>query len=197
MSAQPNIYIYEEDYLKMERTSPFKNEYYKGAMYALGGASFRYNVTISNLSTEISPFLQHKKYKPFFNDLRVYEPKFQFYAYPDMVILCDTPKFPDEVKDTILNPAVLIEVLSKSTEQYDKSVKLGMYRAARTFKEYILIYQDRPFIECFYKVDDFNWTQGGFKGLEAKIQIKTIDLDLNLANIYADINFDFQFDIAK
>lgn len=195
MSAQPIVHITEDDYLKMERMSPFKNEYYRGNVYAMGGASFRHNKILSNLVGEVIPNLKNKKCSAYFNDLRIHVPDPPFYAYPDLIILCGKEEFSDEVKDTITNPTVIIEILSKSTEQYDKSVKFGFYRFARSFKEYFLIHQDKPLVECFLKMDDFNWLEGSVLGVDKKMNIQSIGLEISLSEIYNEVNFDTQFDI--
>jgi Uma2 family endonuclease len=190
MSLQSNLYITEEDYLKMERISPFKNEYYRGQIYAMAGATYRHSKIISNIVNQIIPKIKSSGCRAFFSDLRIHVPNPPFYAYPDIVILCSKPKFSDSSEDTIENPSVIIEVLSKSTENYDKSVKFGLYRFNRSFKEYILIHQDKPKVECFKKMDDFNWLQGEITGLSQKFELNSLNIEIALEEIYQEIEFD-------
>ena len=190
MSAAPYLYITEEDYLKMERVSPFKNEYYRGQIHAMAGATYRHSKIVSNLVNQIIPRIKKSGCSAFFSDLRIHVPNPPFYAYPDMVILCGKPQFSDEVADTIENPTVIIEVLSKSTENYDKSVKFGLYRFNRSFKEYILVHQDTPKVECFKKIDDFNWLQGEISDINQSYKLDSLNIDIKLADIYEEIEFD-------
>ncbi|MDX2190716.1 MAG: Uma2 family endonuclease [Bacteroidota bacterium] len=190
MSALPNVYITEQDYLEMERISPFKNEYYRGQVYAMAGATYRHSKIISNLVGQIYPKIKNTGCNAFFSDLRIHVPNPPFYAYPDIVILCNKPQFSDDAADTIENPTVIIEVLSKSTENYDKSVKFGLYRFNRSFKEYILIHQDSPKIEIFKKIDDFNWAQGESSDINRTITIDTLNIEIGLRDIYEEIEFE-------
>lgn len=198
MSAQPKVYFSEEDYLKMERSSPVKNEYYRGEIFCMGGASFNHNKIASNLQKHIHPHLSKKKHCNLFgNDLRTYIPNPPFYTYPDLLIICGEPQFADNVKDTITNPVVIIEILSESTANYDKSAKFGLYRFASSFSEYILIDQYKPSIECFLKMDEFNWLPGEIRNIESNLKINIINLEIPLREIYEGIEFNNIIDFRR
>lgn len=183
--SQPAIkHITEAEYLSFERESQERHEYYKGEIYLMSGASFRHNVIEDNLRGTLHAFLKGKQCRSFGSNLRIHIPKNTLYTYPDILIVCDTPQFVDNEFDTLLNPAVLIEILSPSTGNYDRGAKFDLYREIETLKEYILI--DSTSIHCIHYLrnPDSTWTLSEAKNLTDTFNINTIGLQLQLSQLY-------------
>ena len=186
MSQIPKrTYLSEADYLLQEETSLEKHEYYKGEVFALTGASFNHNIIIRNLLVEIGYFLKGKSCDIFPSDLRLSIPKTTLYTYPDLMILCDPPEFLEDRKDTVLNPSIIIEVLSPSTKNYDRGTKFTFYRNIGSLQEYILVDSSNYLIEQYVKLD--KWTLNEYKGLEETLKIEKIGFDLLISTIYEGI----------
>src|SRR6187551_2708637 len=132
-------YISEQDYLEAERKAFEKHEYYNGEIFDMSSASLRHNKLFSNLFGSIASELKGKRCTPYGSDLRIHIPLNTLYTYPDISIICGDPNLTDDKFDTATTPAVIIEILSPSTRDYDKGSKFTMYRAIETLKEYLLI----------------------------------------------------------
>ncbi|MGZ8552856.1 MAG: Uma2 family endonuclease, partial [Chitinophagaceae bacterium] len=130
-------YVSPEQYLEMERAAETKHEYYKGEVFAMSGASWQHNVIAKNINTIVLPFLKGKPCDMFGSDLRIHIPENSLYTYPDFSIICGKPETTDDQKDTVVKPSVLIEILSKSTKDYDRGTKFNLYRSISTLNEYI------------------------------------------------------------
>jgi len=183
-------YVSPEDYLVMERASDVKHEYYKGEVFAMSGASKEHNIIAKNLSTIVLPFLKGKGCDMFGSDLRVHVPENSLYTYPDFTIICGEWQTTDSEKDTVTNPSAIIEILSKTTRDYDKGTKFTLYRSIKTLKEYILIDSIAASVEIFTKQDDNGWKLSEYKNNADSFHISTIGLTLFLGDIYADVSFD-------
>lgn len=184
MSQAAVKYITEAEYLSFERESQERHEYYKGEIYLMSGASFKHNIIEDNLRGLISNFLKGKKIRSFGSNLRVHIPKNTLYTYPDILIVCDDPIFVDDEFDTIVNPAVIIEILSPSTANYDRGAKFDFYREIETLKEYILIDAATTHLIHYQKNADFTWTLSEIKNLRDSFVISTIALQLELSDVY-------------
>lgn len=183
--SQPAVkHITEAEYLAFERESQERHEFYKGEIFLMSGASFKHNVIEDNLRGTLHAFLKGKKCRSFGSNLRIHIPKNTLYTYPDILIVCDEPKFVDNEFDTLLNPAVIIEILSPSTGNYDRGAKFDLYREIETLKEYILI--DSATIHCiqYAKNTDSTWTFSEAKAPGDTFNIKTIALQLQLSAVY-------------
>jgi Uma2 family endonuclease len=183
-------YVSPQEYLEMERISDVKHEYFKGEVFAMSGASWEHNVIVKNINTLILPFLKGKPCDMFGSDLRIHIPENTLYTYPDLSIICGKSETTDKEKDTVIRPSVLIEVLSKSTKDYDRGTKFTLYRNITTLKEYILIDSTSVCIEIYRRLPDNSWQLTEFKKLSDDFHISTIGLTLFLKDIYDDINFD-------
>ncbi|MEI9945253.1 MAG: Uma2 family endonuclease [Chitinophagaceae bacterium] len=183
-------FISPEKYLEMERASEEKHEYYKGEVFAMSGASWQHNVIVKNINTLILPFLKGKPCDMFGSDLRIHIPENSLYTYPDFSIICDKPEIESEEKDIAINPTALIEVLSKSTKNYDRGTKFNLYRNIKTLKEYILIDSTSVSIEIYKYNGDNSWQLTEFKELSDNFFISTIGLTLFLKDIYEDVRIE-------
>jgi Uma2 family endonuclease len=183
-------YVSQETYLAMERTSQEKHEYFKGEVFAMSGASPQHNLISYNINRIVAPFIHNKGCKLFGSDFRVHIPENSLYTYPDFSIVCGDYKSSVMYSDNLTTPAVIIEILSKSTRDYDRGTKFSLYREIKTLKEYILVDSTRIFVELFRKQEDDNWLLSEFKQLTDSFVISTIGLTLQLKDVYEDVSID-------
>jgi Uma2 family endonuclease len=183
-------YISAEQYLEMERASNEKHEYYKGEVFAMSGASLRHNIIAGNININIAPFLKGKGCRIYGSDLRIHIPENTLYTYPDFSIICGKAETTDTFTDNVTNPAVILEILSKSTRDYDRGTKFHLYRGIKTLKEYILIDSTSISVELFMRQEDNSWKLTEYKQLPDSFYISTIGLTLFLKDIYDDVSFD-------
>ena len=181
-------FVSQEAYLAMERASDTKHEYFKGEVFAMSGASNEHNDIAYNINLLVAPFLHGKKCKLYGSDFRVHIPENTLYAYPDFTIVCGKTETTDIYTDNLTNPSVIIEVLSKSTEDYDRGSKFMLYRSIKPLKEYILIDSTAISIEHFEKQEDKSWRLTEFKQLSDSFFISTIVLTLQLKDVYEDVS---------
>ncbi len=189
MSSQPKTELTTEEYLAIEREAEIKHEYYRGEMFAMGGASHRHNLVSGNVFADIHSELKERDCQVFTNDMRVKVCPTGLYTYPDVIVTCEQPQFEDNHFDTLLNPQVIIEVLSDSTEQYDRGKKFEYYRQLASLKEYVLVSQDHAHIERFSHQDG-KWVLSEATGLDAALELPSVDCQLKLADVYAKVEFE-------
>lgn len=176
------------DYLRAERGSAQKSEYVNGRVYALAGASRVHNLIVGNTFGELRAQLRGRDCEAYVNDMRVKVERTGMYTYPDVVALCDPPQFEDEHFDTLLNPAVIIEVLSPSTERYDRGEKFAHYRRVDSLREYVLIAQDIRRID-HYRRDGDSWVLTEVSDAAAALVMSSLAATLQLTDIYARVEF--------
>lgn len=189
MASQPKTFYTPEEYLTLERSCETKHEYYNGEIFAMGGASKQHVLIVTNLIGELHSELKEGPCTVYSTDLRVQVAPSGLYTYPDVIVLCDEPRFSDEQEDTLLNPALIIEVLSESTKDYDRGGKFEQYRTIESFVEYLLIAQDRPHVEHHTRQPDGTWILHETNSLEDTLQLKSVPCSLRIADIYARIDF--------
>jgi Uma2 family endonuclease len=178
-----------EEYLAIERAAEFRSEYYNGHMYAMAGTSYRHALLVSNLVFVLRTELKGRRCSVMSNDLRVRVQPGGLYTYPDIVVVCGDPKFADDQRDTILNPALIMEVLSPSTEAYDRGFKASQYRTIESIQEYALVSQNEARIEVFRKQQGGDWLFSESVALDAVCRLESLGLSLPLAAIYENITF--------
>lgn len=182
-------YISPEEYLTQERASSEKHEYFKGEVFAMSGASLRHNDIFHNMYTTLAGLLKGKNCKPYGSDLRIHIPENGFYTYPDISIICGKPETTDSTTDTITNPSVIVEILSKSTSEYDRGSKFNLYRSISMLKEYILVDSNSVMVEIYCRQHDNSWILKEFRHLSDSFTISSINLTLQLKDIYNDVVF--------
>lgn len=187
--AHPKRLLSPEEYLAIERDVPGKHEYYRGVMFAMGGASREHNLITGNIAAALHAQLSKRPCESYQNDMRVKVSPTGLYTYPDVVVTCEQPRFEDKVLDTLLNPQAIIEVLSDTTEKYDRGKKFEHYRQLESLREYMLVAYDRPHLELFTHGDDGVWRLSEVSGLEARIEMPAIGCRLALADVYAKVEF--------
>jgi Uma2 family endonuclease len=189
MSTLPKSYLTPEQYLEIERKAEFKSEYYQGEMFAMSGAREPHILIVGNAMGELRQQFRRRPCKAYSNDMRVRVTPTGLYAYPDVVIVCGDPEFVDDTFDTLVNPTVIIEVLSKSTEAYDRSQKFEQYRTLESLKEYMMISSQRVSVERFTRQPDGSWNYIARASLEDSIDLKSVDCHLLLADLYEKVDF--------
>jgi Uma2 family endonuclease len=172
-----------DEYLEIDRAADQRSEYLDGAIVAMAGASREHSLIASNLVRELGTLLKRRPCEVHGSDLRVKVADSGLYTYPDVTVLCAEPVFLDDERDTLLNPTVIIEVLSPSTEAYDRGEKFARYRQLPSLSQYILVAQDQPRIECFTR-RGAEWVLSEASGRDASIALAALDCTLELAEVY-------------
>lgn len=190
MAAQPQARITPEEYLEIERAADIRHEFYNGQMYAMSGGSYRHALLIGNLVRELSNALRKRRCKVMGSDLRTCVSPDGLYTYPDIVVICGDPKFLDNRTDTVLNPNLLIEVLSPSTESQDRGFKSAQYRTLESLEEYMLVSQTEPRVEVFRRQPGSHWLLTDFVGIDAACELTSVECTIPLADVYDQITFE-------
>jgi Uma2 family endonuclease len=190
MSTQPVIRLTPEQYLVRERSADFKSEFFKGEMFAMAGASREHNLIVANLVRELGNSLKDSKCEVYPSDMRVKVSATGLYTYPDVTIACGKPEFEDGELDTLLNPTVLIEVLSKSTEAYDRGTKAAQYRKLPSLQHYVLISQYNCSVELFTRSDNDEWILSECSQTTETLNLQTPSVAVALSEVYRNIQFD-------
>ncbi len=190
MSALPKIRWTEAEYLAFERASQDKHEFIDGEVLAMSGASKEHNIITGNVYSTLRAKLRGRGCSVYFSDVRVRVSRRRDYVYPDVTVTCGTESFADDQKDTLLNPTVIIEVLSPSTERYDRGDKFERYRTIESFQEYILIAQDRILIEQHIRQPDDRWITTYVQQPDGVIELPSIGCQLSVAEVYEQITFE-------
>ena len=177
-----------EEYLALERASPYRSEYVNGQIYAMTGASQHHNFIVGNIFAKLHAQMEGRPCEAYVNEMRVKVSETGLYTYPDVAALCGEAKLEDGHKDTLLNPSVIFEVLSKSTELYDRSEKFAHYRRLESLREYILVAQSEVRVERFVRQGE-QWVLSEYRSLDDSLPIESIGCTLALRDIYARVQF--------
>jgi Uma2 family endonuclease len=189
MSAQPQPRLTPEQYLEIERAAEVKSEYYNGQMYAMSGGSHRHVFVIGNFAFALRSALRKRPTcLVTTSDLRVRVAQAGLYSYPDVVVVCAEPKYADDRQDTLLNPLLIVEVLSPTTEAYDRGFKSAQYRTLESLEEYALVSQSEARVEVFRRQPG-GWLLNESVGLEAVCRLESVGADIALADIYDKLTF--------
>jgi Uma2 family endonuclease len=198
MTALPKRKLTEAEYLAIERAAEFKSEFFNGEMFpmqglggplGMAGATFVHNSVKENLSTALAYALRGGPSQVLSSNMRVKATA--LYTYPDILVVCGPPQFPDaESTDVLLNPAVIIEVLSPSTEKYDRGAKFRHYQQLPSLKEYVLVAQDEPVCERFVRQPNNSWLLTTVTGLTSTLAFATVEASVPLTEIYSGITFE-------
>ena len=186
---QPNPYLTPEEYLALERAAETKSEYWQGETFALAGASRQHNLVAANLTALLVSQLRQRPCEAYTGDMRVKVDRAGLYTYPDVTVVCGQAEFEDRTQDTLLNPTVLIEVLSPSTEAYDRGAKFELYRMVASLADYLLVSQSSPIIEHYTRQPADRWLLTDYKGLDAVALIPSIGCELRLADVYDKVTW--------
>ena len=190
MSRQIKPYVTPAEYLALERKAEYKSEYLHGEIFAMTGASRKHNLISGNIFGELHRQVKGKPCEAYQGEMRVKVAASGLYTYPDVVVVCGEPQFEDDYLDTLLNPTVLFEVLSKTTERYDRIAKSGYYRALESLAEHLLVAQDEICVEQYVKQVDGQWALTETRSIEGTIDLDSIGCSLALAEIYDKVPMD-------
>jgi Uma2 family endonuclease len=189
MSATPKRKLTAADYLAIERDAPYKSEFYNGEMFAMSGASPAHNRVKDNLIGLLAAQLRGTGCYTHSSDQRVRVDATGLYTYPDVVILCGPGEYAPEDAHTLLNPKVVIEVLSDSTRRYDRGAKLGHYQAIPSVEEYVLVEQDEPVVEHYVRPTAGRWEFDRIVGLDAEFAFAAVTARVRLSDVYDGVTF--------
>ena len=189
MSAVPKPNYTVQEYLIRERAASSKSEYYRGQIFAMAGGSPRHNTIGGNVFASLRNRLRGSPCRPFNSDQRIRIPANSLSTYPDVSIVCGELQIDVDDHDAIVNPSVIFEVLSKSSESYDRGKKFDFYRQLDFIREYVLVSQDEPLVERFVRQEDGSWVLTVFKGLETESELRSLEIVLPLKEIYEDVKF--------
>ena len=193
VTSAAQTYLTPEEYITLERKAipdaeTVRSEYVRGKIIAMSGASRAHNLITMNISTMLHINLKRRGCETYANEMRVSTPSTSSYFYSDVVVVCEEPRFEDDVFDILLNPIILVEVLSPSTEAYDRGEKFMHYRELPSLQEYILVAQDKICVERFSRQDN-NWILTDFRNLEERLPLISVQSELSLREIYDRVTF--------
>jgi Uma2 family endonuclease len=196
VSVAKKTYITPEEYLARERLAEFKSEYHDGQIYpmneppqGMAGTSRPHNLIAGNLHGEIRNQFKGRPCEAYFSDIRVRVQATGLYTYPDVIVVCGEPRFVDESLDTLLNPNVIVEVLSPSTESWDRGGKFVHYRRLESLRDYVLVSQDKILVEHFTRQGD-RWLLTEWSRLEDLLHLESIACEVKLRDIYDKVSFE-------
>jgi Uma2 family endonuclease len=187
MSTAPTIKLTPAEYLAIERKAEFKSEYYAGEMFAMAGASRQHIRARTNLAGELYGQLKGSACESYDQDMRIKVNPTGLYTYPDIAIVRGEAEFEDKEFDILLNPRTIIEVLSDSTEKYDRGTKFEHYQRILSLQEYVLVSQDRPRVERFVRQPDGSWNVTEIAGMDATLEFTSVPAKVALADIYRGV----------
>jgi Uma2 family endonuclease len=192
MSAIPKLKMTDAEYLAMERASDTRHEFFYGDVFAMAGASEAYNTITMNAGASLHTQLRKRDCRVYQSDMRL-KITSKVYTYPDVMVVCGEPKFSEDkadTQDTLLNPTLIIEVLSPSTEAYDRGTKFLHYQTLASLQTYVMIAQYNPRVEIYTRQADDQWVYMVRTDLAATIDLASIQCTLTLADIYEKITFE-------
>ena len=176
-------------YLSFEREATERHEFFRGEVFAMSGASVAHGRILVNLVRQLSSFLAAGPCEVLGPDMRVRVSATGLYTYPDLLVACEPLEFDDDQRDTLLNPRVIVEVLSRSTEAYDRGTKFAHYRSLPSLREYVLVSQDQPLVERYTRLPEESWELREFRGLETQFDLTAIPFRAPLSVLYERVEF--------
>jgi len=195
IAVRSSDYISPEEYLDRERHSPIKHEYIDGEMYAMAGTGGIHNIISGNLYVLLRSYLKSTSCRTYFADLKVNIAQGKRFFYPDLIVTCDPHDDPSRAY--VESPKVIIEVLSESTESFDRGKKFQYYRTIPSLQDYILVSSQEYLVEIFHRMENNLWLLQTYQGLEAIAQIESLAIDAPLGEIYATLNLSPQADTPE
>ena len=178
-----------EEYFEFEKNSEFKHEYFNGELFAMVGAKRNHNIISFNIARELGNQLKETSCMGFVGDMRVKIEEIEKYTYPDIVVACEKIEFLENELDSLLNPVVIIEILSNSTESYDRGLKFQHYRLIESLQEYILISQYHCQVEKFKRGEDNSWIYTSMDSINQILKMESLKCELPLEEIYHKVEF--------
>jgi Uma2 family endonuclease len=190
LQTTEQLYCTEEQYLAREETAEYKSEYFDGEIIPMTGGSINHNQIAGNLYIALSIALKKQNYRIFIGDVRLWAPKVRLYTYPDVMVIFGEPEYRNNRTDTITNPQVIVEVLSKSTKNYDRGDKFTFYKTLPSFREYILIDQTKIQIEQYSKTENKRWLYNEYDEEDTALVFNCFQVEVPLSDVYEQVNFE-------
>jgi Uma2 family endonuclease len=181
-----------DEYRTLEEKAEFRSEYDDGEILPMSGWTIDHNRIVRNFVSILDTAFRQKPYEVFMSDLRVWIPQYRKATYPDVMVIAGSPVFNDNRTDEILNPCLIVEVLSKSTEGYDRGDKFLYYRSIPEFKEYLLVSQGEYFIEYYRKTGEGQWLLQEYRGHEKEIALESVGVSLVVKDVYEGVNLEIE-----
>jgi Uma2 family endonuclease len=194
MTAVARQLISPEQYLEIERTSHEKHEYYAGQMYAMAGSSLSHSQISTNLSGEMRNRLKGNPFAAHGGDLRIVVYETGLYTYPVALVICGEPRFRGNRKVTVLNPTILFEVLSGTTEKYDRGDKVRHYRKIGSLKQFVMVSQFKPHVEVYSRLGS-DWKLTEYDGTDSVMTLEALEIEVPLSEIYDRVSFEGSEDV--
>jgi Uma2 family endonuclease len=189
MATQPKPRLTPEQYLEIERKAEYKSEYFDGEMFAMSGGTGVHSLIASNIIASLNSQLRRKPCRVYTSDLRVLVGPSGLYTYPDVSVVCGEPRLLDSAQDTLLNPVLIVEVFSKSTEAYDRGTKFKRYREIESLRGYLLAASDSLGLDYFTPGPDGRWTLTSLDQPDASLTLEAIGCSLLIADVYEKVDF--------
>ncbi|AFZ24867.1 hypothetical protein Cylst_2665 [Cylindrospermum stagnale PCC 7417] len=186
----PKKYYTPEEYLQLEEMAEFKNEYRDGEIIPITGGTTNHNEIFLNFCTNFKSTMRGKNYKIYIGDVKLWIPRYRIYTYPDIMVIQGEPIYEGAGTTKVTNPLMIVEVLSSSTKNYDRTDKFRFYRSIPELKEYIMIDQYEYFIEQFTKNSEGQWVLTEYESAEDILFLEQIDFQISFSELYAGVNFD-------
>lgn len=177
-----------EEYFELEAQSLEKLEYFDGKITKMPGASYVHNRIATNVLTALNVALMNTFFEVSNSDTKIHIPTIESFVYPDAVVICEKPLFYQNRVDTILNPLLIVEVLSPSTEEYDRGEKFYLYRSLPSFKEYVVVHQKHALVSAYFRLNEKDWRTHDVASLSETIHLQSISVTLKLSDIYRGID---------
>lgn len=183
-------YYTPEEYLELEEAAEYKSEYIDGRIVPMAGGTTNHNDIAGNVYAHLKFALRGQNYKVFIGDVRLWVPRYRVYTYPDVMVISGEPVFEGNRTDTVTNPLMIVEVLSKSTKNYDQGDKFDYYRSILEFREYILIDQYKFHVKHFAKTSEGKWLLTEYESVDAVLALSAIEWQIQFSEIYEGVKFE-------
>jgi Uma2 family endonuclease len=187
MSAQQTPWTTVEDYLRAERAATFRSEYLNGQVFVMAGGTPTHSFLMASLTSELFGLALDRGCRLFVSDCRLQVAPEGLYTYPDLMVVCGDVQYADGEKDMVTNPVLIVEVLSKSTEGYDRGEKFAQYRRIPSLQEYLLVSQDKPRLEKYVRLPDGTWNFSSSDGPDGSLDVASLGCQLRLDRIYRSV----------
>ncbi len=190
MEVRTRIHTYTpEEYLELEEKALYKSEYRNGEIIPMTGGTTNHNQIALNFASSLLYAIRGKKYRVFIGDVRLWIPEYREYTYPDVIVTDGKPLYAGKNNTTVTNPLLIVEVLSKSTKNYDQGDKFTFYRSIPQFKEYVLVEQNQYQVMHYSKTHEGEWIFREYKSENDLVKLQHLDFEISLVDIYQDVNF--------
>ncbi len=184
--AAVNIRLSVADYLEMERTAEVRHEYHRGEIFAMAGGTLNHSFLGNGINTELNLICRRSGCAPFNGDMRIRIEEEDRFLYPEASVVCGPVLRGQGDKNSISNPVLVAEVLSETTETYDRGEKFRLYRTLPSLREYVLISQDKPMVEVFFR-DEAGWHFEAWEGLEAMVALRSLNAEMAMKDLYRNV----------